>query len=286
MKNFSKAWYDALATERFTQSWPDEFGPRVPVLPFVTLPLPPEMREIFRSLGELKHFQPQESIIEGEVVKGMQLVESGLSARITATLEGQAGPGLMALAAPHRLATGNLNLATRRPQIGQYRAVSKVTTRRISHVDAERAGLLNDPNHLRMLLSVKESINLSDRMALTISALLPAPMRFASLLITMAVFFGTVEEGPRGQRVRIPIPGRARHIAIVLSVSDVTLEKLIADLRQNAGLERDGDFWIFESAVLQPMHEWMRTTDGNESLFTRPERIEAMLEEAASRDAA
>ena len=216
------------------------------------------------------------------MVKGLQLVESGLSARITATLEGQAGPGLMALAAPHRFATGNLNFATRRPQIGQYRAVSKVTTRRIAHLDAERLDWLTDPLNMRMLLSVKESINLSDRMALTISALLPAPMRFASLLIAMAVFFGTVEEGSGGQRVRIPIPGRARHIATVVSVSDVTLEKLIADMRQNAGLERDGDFWIFRSAALQPMHEWMRGTDGNESFYPRPERIEAFLEAAAS----
>lgn len=282
MKNFSKAWYDALATERFTQSWPDEFGPRLPVLPFITHPLPPEMREAFRSHGELHYFQPEESIIEGEVVKGLQIVESGLSARITATLEGQAGPGLMALAAPHRFATGNLNLATRRPQIGQYRAVSKVTTRRIAHIDAERLGWLSDPVQLRILLSIKESINLSDRMGLTISALLPAPMRFASILIAMAVYFGTVEEGPRGQRVRIPIPGRARHIATVVSVSDVTLEKLFADLRQNAGLERDEDFLIFDSAVLQPMHEWMRGTDGNESFYPRPERIEALLEMAAS----
>ena len=98
----------------------------------------------------------------------------------------------------------------------------------------------------------------------------------------MAVYFGTVEEGPRGQRVRIPIPGRARHIATVVSVSDVTLEKLFADLRQNAGLERDEDFLIFDSAVLQPMHEWMRGTDGNESFYPRPERIEALLEMAAS----
>lgn len=282
MKNFSKAWYDALATERFTENWPDEFGPRLPVLPFITLPLPPEMREAFRTHGELHYFQPEESIIEGAVVKGLQLVESGLSARITATLEGQAGPGLMALAAPHRFATGNLNFATRRPQIGQYRAVSKVTTRRIAHLDAERLDWLTDPLNMRMLLSVKESINLSDRMALTISALLPTPMRFASLLIAMAVFFGTVEEGSGGQRVRIPIPGRARHIATVVSVSDVTLEKLIADMRQNAGLERDGDFWIFQSAALQPMHEWMRGTDGNESFYPRPERIEAFLEAAAS----
>ena len=192
MKNFSKDWYDALATERFTDAWPDEFGPRIPVLPFVTIPLPPEMREAFRAHGELHYFQPEESIIEGAVVKGLQLVESGLSARITATLEGQAGPGLMALAAPHRFATGNLNFATRRPQIGQYRAVSKVTTRRIAHIDAERLDWLTDPVRMRMLLSVKESINLSDRMALTISALLPAPMRFASLLIAMAVFFGTI----------------------------------------------------------------------------------------------
>lgn len=282
MKNFSKDWYDALATERLTDAWPDEFGPRIPVLPFVTIPLPPEMRGAFRTHGELHYFQPEDSIIEGAVVKGLQLVESGLSARITATLEGQAGPGLMALAAPHRFATGNLNFATRRPQIGQYLAVSKVTTRRIAHLDAERLDWLTDPLNMRMLLSVKESINLSDRMALTISALLPAPMRFASLLIAMAVFFGTVEEGSGGQRVRIPIPGRARHIATVVSVSDVTLEKLIADMRQNAGLERDGDFWIFQSAALQPMHEWMRGTDGNESLFTRPERIETLLEEVAS----
>lgn len=130
MKNYSKAWYDALAIERYTQTWPSVYGPRAPVMPFIAMPLPPEVRVHFREAGELHHFQPGDSIIEGTVVKGMQMIVSGLSCRVAATLDGQSGAGAMGLSTPHRAATGNLNFATRRPQIGQYFALSKVTTLR------------------------------------------------------------------------------------------------------------------------------------------------------------
>lgn len=93
MKNYSKAWYDALAVERFTQTWPSVYGPRAPIMPFIALPLPPEVRGHFREAGELHHFQPGDSIIEGTVVKGMQMIVSGLSCRVAATLNGQSGRG-------------------------------------------------------------------------------------------------------------------------------------------------------------------------------------------------
>lgn len=251
-------------------------------MPFVTLPLPPEAGRMFREHGEVHYYQPGDSVIVGTLVKGIQIVESGLSCRIAATLEGQSGAGAMGLSAPHRFATGNLNFATRRPQIGQYIAVSKVKTLRIAHAKIDELGLLRDPETLRFFLSMQELVNLSDRMGLTITAILPAPMKFAAFLLGWAAYFGTIESGPRGQRVRIPIPGRARHIATVISVSDVTLDKLLADYRTRAGLERDGDFLIFDSAVLQEAHEWMRRTDGAESIYTRPERVEALLEEAVA----
>lgn len=282
MKNYSKAWYDALAVERFTQTWPSVYGPRAPIMPFIALPLPPEVRGHFREAGELHHFQPGDSIIEGTVVKGMQMIVSGLSCRVAATLDGQSGAGAMGLSTPHRVATGNLNFATRRPQIGQYFAVSKVTTVRISHARGDELGFLKDPMMIRLWLSIQELINLSDRMGLTITAILPAQQKFAAFLLAWSVYFGTVEEGPRGQRVRIPIPGRARHIATVISVSDVTLDKLFADCRSRAGLEREGDFLVFDSAYLQEAHDWMRYCDGNDSPYTRPARVEALLEEAVA----
>lgn len=140
MKNYSKAWYDALAVERFTQTWPSVYGPRAPIMPFIALPLPPEVRGHFREAGELHHFQPGDSIIEGTVVKGMQMIVSGLSCRVAATLNGQSGAGAMGLSTPNRVATGNLNFATRRPQIGQYFALSRVTTLRISHARGAELG--------------------------------------------------------------------------------------------------------------------------------------------------
>lgn len=284
MKNYSKAWYDALAVERFTGPWPSEYGPGMPMLPFVTCPLPPALRKFFREHGEVRYYQPGESIIQGEVVKGMQVVESGLSCRVAATLTGQSGPGLMAMATPHRFATGNLNVATRRSQIGEYIALSKVTTRRIAHAEVDESGLLRDKTSLRMLLSLKETIHLSDRMALAISAILPANLRFASFMVAWGTYFGTVESGPRGQRIRVPVPGRTRHFATVANVSEVTMEKILAEYRQKAGLERDGDFWVFDSEILQEAHEWMRGTDGEESFYTRPPRIESLFEWAMTQD--
>ena len=210
----------------------------------------------------------------------MQMIVSGLSCRVAATLEGQSGAGAMGLSTPHRVATGNLNFATRRPQIGQYYALSKVTTLRIAHARAEELGYLKDPLVIRLWLSIQELINLSDRLGLTITAILPAQQKFAAFLLAWSVHFGTVEEGPLGQRVRIPIPGRARHIATVISVSDVTLDKLFADCRSRAGLEREGDFLVFDSAYLQEAHDWMRHCDGNDSPYTRPARVEALMEEA------
>lgn len=280
MRNYSKDWYDALAIERYTQPWPTPYGPRAPLMPFVTLPLPPFVKQFFRENGEIHFYQPGESIIQGTLVKGMQIVESGLSCRIAATLEGQPGAGAMGLSAPHRFATGNLNFATRRPQIGQYVALSKVTTRRISHSRAEDLGFLNDPEAMRFLLSAQELTNLSDRMGLIITAILPAPMKFAAFMLAWSVYFGTVTRGPRGQRMRIPVPGRTQHWATVISVSGVTMDKLLAEYRAKAGLERDGDFLVFDSAILQDIHDWMRTTDGEDSIYRRPARVETLLEEA------
>ena len=155
----------------------------------------------------------------------MQMIVSGLSCRVAATLNGQSGAGAMGLSTPNRVATGNLNFATRRPQIGQYFALSRVTTLRISHARGAELGFLKDPAVIRLWLSIQELINLSDRMGLTITAILPAQQKFAAFLLAWSGYFGTVEEGP---------------------------------------------------------HDWMRYCDGNDSPYTRPARVEALLEEAVA----
>ena len=284
-RRFSYAWYAAIHdTRRYSGSWSDLSGPRVPVVPWITPPIVPAVRNFFRRMGEIREFDPGDWLYPHVQVRSFMYVESGITGRILASLDGQSGAGAMALSPPGRYASGNLNWITGRPAIGRYQALSHVRVREIRHSEAlEYVHALDADQYLKMLAQA-ELINLSDRMGFAVLALLPAIDRFKALLLGWAIYFGHLSEDEGTMRVTIPIPGRKAHIAQVIRTSGVTLDSILSEMRSNSAYRREGDFVSFEAAALQGIHDWMRHADGEEAFLPRPRRVEDLLLEAEAQD--
>lgn len=133
MRRFSPQWFDALRTKRFSREWPGVSGPAAPVMPWVTPPLHPYIRNLFSTRGVVREFGPGEWLFPRVQVRSFMYVEEGLTGRILASLDGQPGAGAMALSPPMRNASGNLNWVTGRAAIGRYQALSHVRVREIRH---------------------------------------------------------------------------------------------------------------------------------------------------------
>lgn len=285
MRRFSPAWFEALESKRFSRKWPNVSGPAAPVMPWVTPPLHPYIRRLFLSRGTVREFLPGEWLFPRVQVRSFMYVESGLTGRILASLDGQAGAGAMALSPPMRNASGNLNWVTGRAAIGRYQALSNVRVREIRHSDMHEilAPWVNQEVFL-IVMGQAELINLSDRMGFAILVLQPAMERLKALYLSWALFYGHVVEEDGKRFVRFPIPGRKAHIAQVIRTSLVTLDSLLAELRANAGYAREGDFCRLEVEALQSIHEWMHHADGEGAYIARPKRVEDMLLAAEAED--
>ena len=278
MRRFSEEWIRALSQCRFAGPWPDWSGPRnAPVMPWITLPIHPLLRQAFEEFGEVQEFKAGDWLFPRVQVRSYMLVEAALTGRIVATADGQPGAGAMALSAPMRNAAGNLNWMTHRAAIGRYQALSDARVRVIPHAEALHYLLEADRDFQMALYAQQELINLSDRFGFAVLALLPALERFKVLLIGWSLFYGELIEAGGRTLVRIPSPGRKNHIAQVIRTSLVTLDTLLTEMRRTAGYERDGDFLIFDAASLQDVHAWMRQAEGTDAYLARPERVEDML---------
>ena len=228
-------------------------------------------------MGEVRELNPGDWLYPHVQVRSYMLVEAGLTGRIVATVDGQSGARAMALSTPMRNAAGNLNWLTHRSAIGRYQALSHLRLREIPHSEALAFLMQADKDFYLALYAQMELINLSDRFGFAILALLPAIDRFKALLIAWSLFYGEVSEGPRGLRIRVPIPGRKNHIAQVIRTSSVTLDGILRELKTAENWEREGDFVTFNASTLQSVHEWMRHAEGKDAYLARPARVEDML---------
>lgn len=275
MRRFTDAWLDAVGLKRFAGPWSSPRGPKLPILPWIAVPLNPRIREFFMTCGREVRFEPGEKFFPTTQVTHLLMVTSGLTGRMAAVDEGRKGASAMALSTAGRFAAGNLNWITRRPAIGRYFALSQCTVRMIPHVEAEERILARDDANefLRILYTQIELTNLSDRMGFSVLALLSAAMRLQSFYLAWSVFYGTIREEGGRHIVRMPSPGRRAHIEDVLSVSSVTMDKLSSHLHAEAAFERDGEFVTFDAAWLQEAHDWMRACDGDGVLYPRPKSV-------------
>ncbi len=279
MKKFSEKWYQAIATKRFCGPWSSPRGPHLPTLPWIGYPLHPVLREFFLKHGERVELPPNRCIFPTPQVTGFYYLDQGLSGRIASTLDGQSGVGAIAYSTTYRFAAGNLNWATRRPAIGRYITISNCILYGISHVQME--ALLHDASveFLKILFTQMEIMNLCDRQGFALLALMNAAVRFEALLLSWAVYFGTIENVPgKGDIVVMPVPGRRLHIESAIGASSVTLDKIVSHLVQTAGYIRSGEFISFKASQLQAAHDWMCHSDGEDCvLYPRPKRVEDML---------
>lgn len=272
-RRFNDAWMEAIREIR-TGDWPDEAARRVPMLPWITPPVPRPVREAFLTMGRPLRVPTGEQLFSLPYITDFILITSGLSGRYLSPNASAQNDGILALSSSGRFACGNLNFMTRRPTIGRYVAISDLEGVAISHVAFDEI-LAQRPELFRPLAVHLETTNLSDRMAFGMMALLPAIQRLKALLLAWAAYYGRLDDG----WVTLPSPGRNAHIERVIGASSVTMDKLRAELQSAAGLERDGDFVRLRISALQDVHEWMRRTDNDSILYQRPPRVEAFLEQ-------
>lgn len=286
MKRFSLPWHRSLqVNHRFCGPWPDFHGPRIPIMPWVTPPLHPQILSEFQRMGNIYDVEAGAHLLADTMVTVFVVVLEGLTGRVASTLEGQKSRA-MALSAPRRFACGNLNFSTRRPAIGRYFALTKARLLYVRQGDVDDWLSSQSLDLIRSFFTQIELCVLSDRLGFAALTLLPAPMRLQALLLSWAFFFGSIKAVPGcGDIIEMPVPGRREHLEQVLSVSSATLDKLIAQLHEDAHFERDSnDFVRFQASVLQPVHEWMRYGDGDNAMYRRPRRVEDMLYQAQQAD--
>lgn len=274
-RRFSEAWTRALKEIR-TSDWPELRY--VPMLPFLTPPVPKVVREAFASAGRRLSVPAGQHFFGSTFVTDFILITSGLSGRYLAPNAAQAeGAGILALSTTGRFACGNLNFLSRRPTIGQYAAISDLEAVAVSHVAVDEI-LHMRRDLIRPLFTHIEVTNLSDRMAFGIMTLLSAISRYKCLLLTWAAYYGKFDDG----WIVIPTPGRNAHVERVIRASSVTMDKLRAELQQTAGMERAGDFVRLRPEALQDVHDWMRRADHSSSMYGRPANVVAFLEDMLS----
>ena len=68
-RRFSSAWMQALSEVRPERAWINEYGPRVPTLPWVTTPLPPLLRDLFQEYGRKVTLSGGERLFSDTMVK-------------------------------------------------------------------------------------------------------------------------------------------------------------------------------------------------------------------------
>ena len=168
------------------------------------------------------------------------LVEAGLTGRIVATVDGQSGAGAMALSTPMRNAAGNLNWLTHRSAIGRYQALSHVRLREIPHSEALAFLMQADKDFIwRFTRRWNSSIFLTGS-ALPFWRCCRPLTASKALLIAWSLFTVRVSEGPRGLRIRVPIPGRKTILLKSSEPRGVTLDGILRELKTAENWEREG----------------------------------------------
>lgn len=283
VRRFSDAWFEALADDRFLGPWSTPRGPKLPTLPWVTMPMPPELRAFFLLYGEPKRLAPGEMLFPTSQVTGFAYVASGLVGRIAATADGQSGTPAMALAASNSLAAGGLNWLTRRPSVGRYAALAHAEIWYLPHPQAEELLRGIESARLHSLLIYLEMLHLSNRLGFALLALLPARQRLEAFFLAWASLYGRPEfDGAGDLWTVMPAPGRRAAIEAVISVSSVTLDKILQQLMTEGVYERHGDFVRLRVSALQAAHDWMRHVDGDAVLYSRPALVEDFFADVCS----
>lgn len=282
MRRFSKSWFDAVNSDRIAGEWSLDRGPRMPTMPWICPPLHPLLREFMTRYGARTELRPGEYLFPTAQVTHLVYVAQGLTGRVASTIEGQAGAAAMAYSPSKRLAAGNLNFATRRPAIGRYVALSHAVLYTLPHAEADERLEEMPISFLRKMWVQFEMNNLSDRLGFSVLSLLPAVQRTKALLLAWAAYFGQIYEESGRDFIRMPVPGRRKHMERVVNISSVTMDKISRLLHIEADYQRDGDFMVFRADFLQDIHEWMRHGDGDGVIYARPPRVEALLYGAQS----
>ncbi len=240
----------------------------IPILPWITPSLHPELRALVERLGTSRRLAAGENIFSPDTpVKDLVLVRRGVTARSVGDPDGQAAQAI-AFATPGHIAAGNLNFFTQRPAFGHYFALTNCEI--ISCPSHLLRQIITQDLHL-MNLAVQqfESCALSDRIGLGCLALLGVEMRIKTLAYIWAVNYARVITSPGEPmwlEMPVPLPRNVR--CRVVSTSSVTMDKVLKEWKDAGVWIRQGDWVRLPVSHLMDIFLWLSKSSDPSSLPT------------------
>lgn len=242
---------EAIARRR--DCWDARHPSEIPVLPFVTHALHPELAALVRRIGVRRRYRAGSAFVQkGSPVSDLALLENGVSAR---TL-GSAGRAI-AISLPGRIAFGNLNFFSGQPCFGSYYAVTECELTLVPQ-ELMRRILEQDPGLSWLLCTQFELARQSDRLSLAMLPQLQTSERLKAFFLSWCATLGHFETDPGGARwISAPSPVARREICRVVNASEVSVNLELAAWRRSRDLESARRSIRVKPSLFEPVWDWI-----------------------------
>jgi len=253
----SPEWEAAIAQPR-REAHLDGSASNVPVLPWLTPSLHPELRSLIERLGSHRRLCAGESIFpSGSPVRELVMVRRGVTGRSVGDPDGQPSQAI-AISTPGHIASGNLNFFTQRPAFGRYFALTPCEIVSCPS-DLLRQVITQDLELMNITVRQFEACTLSDRMGFACIALLSVEMRVKVLAYVWAVNYARVlNPGEDDMWLEMPVPLPRNVRCRVVSTSSVTMDKVLKQWKDSGVWVRDGDWVRLKASLLHEVFDWLR----------------------------
>ncbi|MBQ9240131.1 MAG: Crp/Fnr family transcriptional regulator [Duodenibacillus sp.] len=257
MLRISPEWEAAIAQPR-REARLDGSASRVPVLPWITPSLHPELRSLIERLGSRRRLAAGESIFPANSpVRDLVMVRRGVTGRSAGDPDGQASQAI-AISTPGHIAAGNLNFFTQQPAFGRYFALTpcEIVSCPSSLL---RQVVTQDLNLMNITVRQFEACALSDRIGFACIALLSVEMRVKMLAYIWAVNYARVlNPGEEDMWLEMPVPLPRNVRCRVASTSSVSMDKILKQWKDSGLWVRDGDWVRLKTTLLNDVFCWLR----------------------------
>lgn len=251
MKTQNADWFAAIC-QAPAEDWGPLEPPTLPVVPCVTHPLHPKLRDLFVRLGVTKKLSPDGSVIAlGQPINQVGMVVEGVVGRFL----GQKAAAL-AIATPWRFACGNLNLFTGHPALGSYFTLTEAEVLLIPS-DLLRRMLMKEPELAWLFAMQCELAALSDRMTFTVFSRLPVGQRLKAFCLAWANNFARVITLEGDVWFEMPALIQRRFLRLCINTSIITLDKLLKDWKDAGVLRSESHRVLIRAEWLRDVHDWL-----------------------------
>lgn len=271
MAKYSKRWHEAILKSRNHSSGRSVLESPFPIMPWLTHALDPRLEALILRLGERRRLRAGELLFgPGEPIDRVAMVCRGVTARSMGNIDGQA----IGLAAPGRIAAGNLNFFSGRHAIGRYFALSDCELcfcpqRLLLSV------LATDPKLFHSCAAQFECAALSDRLAFACLSLLGGEDRLKAFIAAWAANYGELlADG----WIRMPSPMSLQVRSQIINATPNWVDRISRRWREALLWRREGERVFARPELLQGAYAWMRSLEEGDNRFSYPVRFVELFE--------